>query len=130
MKADEPHINVTHCLLLKHALARKTLPRKLAKVLRMVVECVNNVRNSAMKRCIFEELCNEVGARFEVFSCYSNVRWIFPGKVLNRVFALHVELALFFPEQQHRHADCFKNSELILIFMYMADVVDALNHHN
>lgn len=54
----------------------------------------------------------------------------FTGQVLNGVFAMRVELALFLQEHHHCHADCFKNSEFILILAYMADIFAALNHLN
>ena len=130
VKADAPHIIVTHCVLHRHALATKTLPPKLAEVLKIVVQCVNYVRNSALKHRIFKELCNEMGSEFEVLLYHSNVRWLSRGKVLNRVFAMRVELALFLREHQHCHADYFENSEFILILAYMADIFDALNHLN
>ncbi|CDQ85853.1 unnamed protein product [Oncorhynchus mykiss] len=50
--------------------------------------------------------------------------------IKNCVFAVRVELALFLQEHQHCHADCFKNSEFILILAYMADIFAALNHLN
>ncbi|XP_077283104.1 protein FAM200C-like [Arctopsyche grandis] len=56
--------------------------------------------------------------------------WLSRGQVLNRVFSVRVELALFLQEHQHCHADCFKNSEFILILAYMADIFAALNHLN
>ena len=43
VKADAPHITVTHCLLHRHALATKTFPPKLAEVLTIVMEHVNYV---------------------------------------------------------------------------------------
>ena len=86
VKIDAPHIIVTHCVLHRHALATKTLPPKLAEVLQIVVECVNYVRNSAMKHRIFKELCNEMDSEFEILLYHSNVRWLSREKVLNRVF--------------------------------------------
>ncbi|XP_073524942.1 protein FAM200C-like [Phyllobates terribilis] len=130
VKADAPHIIVTHCILHRHALATKTLPPKMAEVLKTVVECVNYVRNSALRNRIFSELCKEIGSEFEVLLYHSNVRWLSRGQVLNCVFAMHVELALFLQEHQHCHADCFKNPEFILILAYMADIFAALNHLN
>ncbi|XP_051957444.1 protein ZBED8-like [Xyrauchen texanus] len=130
VKVDAPHIIVTHCILHRHALATKTLPPTLAEVLKIVVECVNYVRNSALRHRIFSELRKEMGSEFEVLLYHSNVRWLSRGQVLNRVFALRVELALFLQEHQHFHADCFKNSEFILILAYMADIFAALNHFN
>ena len=46
--------------------------------------------------------------------------------MLNRVFALRVELAMFLQEHQHCHAGCFENSEFILVLAYMADIFGAL----
>ncbi|KAM4725665.1 protein FAM200C-like [Anableps anableps] len=130
VKADAPHIIVTHCILHRHALATKTLPPKMAEVLKAVVECVNYVRNSAVRHRIFSELCKEMGSEFEVLLYHSNVWWLSRGQVLNGVFAMCVELALFLQEQQHRHADCFKNPEFTVILAYMADIFAALNHLN
>uniref|UniRef100_G3NTB1 Uncharacterized protein n=1 Tax=Gasterosteus aculeatus TaxID=69293 RepID=G3NTB1_GASAC len=84
---------------------------------------VRYVRNSALRHRIFSELCKEMGSEFEVLLYHSNVRWLSRGQVLNRVFAVRVEL-------QHRHADCLKNSEFILILAYMTDIFAALNHLN
>ena len=47
--------------------------------------------------------------------------------MLNPVFVLRVELAVFLREHQHCYANCFKNSEFILVLAYMADIVGALN---
>ena len=71
-----------------------------------------------------------MGSEFEVPLYHSNVRWLSRNKVLNRVFAMRVELALFLLEHQYRHADYFENSEFIRILAYMADIFDALNHLN
>jgi len=108
VKSDAPHFLVPHCVLHRHALATKTLPPKLVEVLKIVVECVNYVRNSSMKHRIFKELCNEIGSEFEVLLYHSNIRWLSRGKLLNRVFAIRVELALFFREYQHYYADSFE----------------------
>ena len=96
MKADASRITVTHCLLHRHALATKTFPPKFAEVLTIVVECVNYVRNSALKHRIFKELCNEMGSEFEVLLYYSNVRWLSREKLLNCVFALRVGISRVF----------------------------------
>lgn len=88
------------------------------------------MRKSTLRHRIFSELCKEMGSEFEVLLYHSNVRWLSRGQVLNRVFAMRVELAQFLQEHQHCHADCFKDSEFILILAYMADIFAALNHLN
>ncbi|KAF2344747.1 hypothetical protein FHG87_024497 [Trinorchestia longiramus] len=51
-------------------------------------------------------------------------------QVLNRVFAVPVELAMFLQKHQQCHANCFKNSEFILILVHLTDIFAALNHLN
>ena len=63
VKADAPHIAVTHCVLNSYALATKTFTPNLAKVLQVVVECVNYLQNSAVKHRIFKKLCDEMGSK-------------------------------------------------------------------
>ena len=48
--------------------------------------------------------------------------------MLNRVFALRVELAVFLRGHQYCYADCFENSEFIIVLAYTADIFRALNH--
>ncbi|KAF2351452.1 hypothetical protein FHG87_017790 [Trinorchestia longiramus] len=129
VKADAPHIIVAHCILHRHALATKTLPPKLSEILK-IVDCVNCMQSSALRHRIFSELCKEMGTEFEVLLYHSNIRWSSRGLVLNRVFAGRVEFTLFLQEHQHCHADCFKNSEFILILVHLADIFAALNHLN
>ncbi|KAF2348011.1 hypothetical protein FHG87_021232 [Trinorchestia longiramus] len=47
-----------------HALATKTLPPKLAEVLK-IVDCVNYIQSSALRHRIFSGLCKEMGSEFE-----------------------------------------------------------------
>ena len=109
---------------------QQNLPSKTSRSIKSVIECVNYVRNSAVKHRIFKELCYEMGSEFEVLLYYSNVWWLSRGKMLSRVFALRTQLAVLLREQQHRHADCFKSYKFILILAYMADIFDVFNNFN
>ena len=71
-----------------------------------------------------------MGSEFDLLLYHSKVRFLSRGRVLNRVFAMRVDLTLFLREYQHCHSHCFTNSEFILILAYMADIFDALNHLN
>ena len=128
--ASESRCTTHNCNELSSAQAcvsNKNSHPKLAEALTIVTECVNYVRNSALKHRTFKVLCNEMGSEFKVRLYYSNVRWLSRGKVLNRVFALRGKLAVFFREHQHCHADCFENSEFILVLAYIANIFGALN---
>lgn len=56
VKVNVSHLIVTHCVLHRHAMIAKTLPRKLAEVSKIEVECVNYERNSFQKHRILKEL--------------------------------------------------------------------------
>lgn len=88
VKADAPHIIVMHSILHRHELAMKTLPLKLADILKIVVECVNYIRRSAMEDIIFKEMYNKIGSQFGVLLYHSNVWLLSQGKVLNHVISL------------------------------------------
>lgn len=80
VKANALHIIDTHCVLHRHMLATKTLPQKMAVVLKIVMEYLWN-----MKDDIFKELYNEKDAELDVLLYHSNVQWLSREKVLNRV---------------------------------------------
>ena len=41
-----------------------------------------------------------------------------------------LELAVFLREHQHCYADCFENSDFILVLAYTTDIFGTLNHLN
>ena len=53
VKKEVPHITVTHCMLHRHALAAKSLPEKLKKVLSIAVSVVNYIRGNALNHRLF-----------------------------------------------------------------------------
>ena len=48
VKMEVPHITITHCTLHRHALAAKSLPEKLKKVLSIAVSAANYIRGNAL----------------------------------------------------------------------------------
>lgn len=65
-----------------------------------------------------------------MFHSNSNVRCLSQPRMLNRIFGMRVGLATFLQERQHDHAEFFKNTEFLLVLVYMADIFAALNYLN
>ncbi|KAK4327553.1 hypothetical protein Pmani_001960 [Petrolisthes manimaculis] len=130
VKAEEPHVTVTHCVLHRHALATKTLPEKLKNVLSIVVRAVNFIRERALNHRLFVSFCEEIGAEHSVLLYHTEVRWLSSGRVLTRVFELHEEIKQFLRNQDSDIADHFENREFILSLAYLADVFKHLNELN
>ncbi|KAF2352180.1 hypothetical protein FHG87_017065 [Trinorchestia longiramus] len=107
VKADAPHIVVTHCILHRHALATKTLPPNRAEILK-IEDCVNYMQSSALRHRIFSELCKEMDSEFEVLLYHSNIRWL-PGTGAESRFCRACGIRPVLQEHQQCHADYFKN---------------------
>ena len=92
VKKEVSHVTVTHCVLHRHALAAKSLPKN---VLSIAVSAVNYIRGNASNHRLFKVFCNELGAKHNVLRYHTEVRWLSRGRGLTRVFELHKEIELF-----------------------------------
>ena len=79
VKKKIPVTTVTHCMLHRHALAAKSLPKKLKNVLSIAVSAVNYIRGNALNHRLVKAFCNEVGAKHRVLLYYTEVRWLSRG---------------------------------------------------
>ena len=74
----------------------KTLGDKLRKVLNQAVEFVNYIKTRLVKSRLFEQLFSNMDSQHRRLLLHTEVRWLFKGKVLNRVYELRQELLKFF----------------------------------
>ncbi len=88
VKEVAPNAKGFHCMIHRFALASKTLPDELCKILEAVVKCVNFVKAGALNSRLFQNLCRDMDSEHEPLLFYSKVRWLSKGNVVNRVFEL------------------------------------------
>ena len=74
VKKEVSHITVTNCMLHRHALAAKSSPEKLKKVLSIVVSVVNYIRGNALNHRLFKAFCNKVEAKHSILLYHTEVR--------------------------------------------------------
>ena len=103
----------------------KTLPPKLAEALKSAFEIVNYVKGYALNHCIFMQLCEQINSQFKVFLYHSKVLLAISGKN-DCVFELRRKLSTFLKNQNLRYF----NSSRSQVFLYLANIFDALNHLN
>uniref|UniRef100_UPI00358E8A1A protein FAM200C-like n=1 Tax=Myxine glutinosa TaxID=7769 RepID=UPI00358E8A1A len=94
-----PDVIVTHCVLHRHALATKTLPKELGDVMAIVVTAVNFIRARALNHRLFQVFCEDIGAAYTHLLYYTEVRWLSRGQILNRVLQLRREIEIFLREK-------------------------------
>lgn len=92
IKAKNPKIAATHCMLHRQALASKSMAPYLADVLEVVVAAVKFIKSRPLKSCLHAKLCTEMGAAHDQLLFHSEVRCRSRGKVLERLFELRREL--------------------------------------
>ena len=126
-----PHIQFTHCIIHRYALAMKTLPPGLLNILSDVIKIVNHIKGNAVNSRIFKVLCDEVGSLFTVLLYHTEVRWLSRGKVLHRILDLWDELIIFFERQKTERETLFheklKDGVFQLKVAYLADFFAEVN---
>ncbi|XP_042220630.1 protein FAM200B-like [Homarus americanus] len=120
-----------HCMIHSFALASKTLPDALCKILEAVVKCVNFVKAGDLNSLLFQNLCRGLDSEHETLLFCSKARWLSTGNVVNRVFELREELKLFL--EMNRKDDLLSHFNEVLWeprLAYLADIFEQLNRLN
>ena len=69
-----PHVVSIHCFIHRQALASRTLPAPLQRVLEIVIKIVNYVKNGALNFRIFKQLCKEMDSEHRSPPCLLHQR--------------------------------------------------------
>ncbi|KAL4084165.1 hypothetical protein QTP88_027998 [Uroleucon formosanum] len=130
IKKEIPDIIITHCFLHRYALASKTLPTNLKEVMTTAVKVVNFIRARALHHRLFKVLCQEMGTEHEVLLYYTEVRWLFRGQVMKRLYELREEISYFLIERQSSLSKYFDSIEFVHGLAYLTDIFSHLNEIN
>uniref|UniRef100_UPI00358EC2D2 protein FAM200C-like n=1 Tax=Myxine glutinosa TaxID=7769 RepID=UPI00358EC2D2 len=124
-----PDVIVTHCVLHRHALATKTLPKELGDVM-AIVTAVNVIRARALNHRLFQVFCEDIGAAYTHLLYYTEVRWLSRGQILNCVLQLRQEIEIFLREKGNDLADYFGDPVFVARLAYISDIFGHLNALN
>lgn len=133
VKRSNPNIVSSHCALHRYALASKTLPPQLKKVLDITVKIVNFVKARALNHRLLKLFLEELGAEHSVLLFHTEVRWLSRGLVIARVFENRDALEIFLREKEtattalHEH---FQDPVFVLSLTYLSDIFGHLNEIN
>ena len=131
VKRRAPKVKGIHCMIHRQALASKTLPAPLERVLDQTIQIVNFVKGGALNSRLFKQLCYDMDATHHSLLFHTNVRWLSRGNVTERIFELRDELKLFFEVQGKTEFLAWLNDEeWIMRLAYLVDIFEQLNKLN
>ncbi|XP_042205601.1 zinc finger BED domain-containing protein 5-like [Homarus americanus] len=100
VKEVAPNAKGFHCMIHRFALASKTFPDALCKILEAVVKCVNFVKAGDLNSRLFQNLCRGMDSEHETLLFYSK-NW--QRKVIAGNVAMFENLSNFLDEIEEDH---------------------------
>lgn len=125
-----PHVNFTHCIIHREALASKTLDPELKSVLETATKIVNYIKSRPVNTRLFAALCNELGSEHQSLLFHTEVRWLSRANVLHRLYELRDEVRLFLMEHASQLADHLTDPDWLTRLAYLSCIFDRLNGLN
>ncbi|XP_072376760.1 protein FAM200A-like [Diabrotica undecimpunctata] len=127
-KKKNPRIIRSHCIIHRQALASQTLLEPLSVTLNLAIKIVNHIKSSALNTRLFRTLCQELNSDQETLLFHTEVRWLFKGNMLARLFNLksEVEILLLTSKQEDLHRR-FTDDKNIFYLAYLSDFFETLN---
>ncbi|GBL79466.1 SCAN domain-containing protein 3 [Araneus ventricosus] len=108
VKQKSPQCVWTHCMIHREALASKEMSLVLNIVLTTVVTVINYMKMRSLKSRISSALCKDMGAAHSALLFYCEARWLSRGKVLQLVYELRDEIAVYLKEEIDRKPRTFE----------------------
>ncbi|CAL9700336.1 unnamed protein product [Knipowitschia caucasica] len=130
VKDVAPLLTAVHCSIHREALATKTMPADLNKVLNEAVKTVNFIKSRPLQSRLFGILCAEMGSEHRQLLLHTEVRWLSRSKVLTRLYELRDEVRVFFVDVRFELAERFCDFEWLCKLAYLADIFGYLNGLN
>ena len=130
VREKAPEVVFTHCVLHRHALATKMLPKSLQKVMDDVIEAVNFIHSHALQHRLFQQLYEEMGSEYTRLLYHTDVRWLSRGKVFKRAIDLLDGIEGFLREKGNALAQYLGDPIFAARLAYMSDIFTHLNELN
>lgn len=127
IKRKTPDVLWTHCMLHRAALVSKNMSEELNYIFTKVTKVVNYIKNSPLKVRLFAKLCEDMEAAYTSLLYYCEVRWISRAKVIQRVFELKEEIAIFLEKNHNEDANMFRGDNFIIKLTYLVEIFGKLS---
>ncbi|XP_026481385.1 zinc finger BED domain-containing protein 5-like [Ctenocephalides felis] len=120
----------THCMIYRQSLVARNMGEELLEVFEIIIKVVNFIKNSPLRERLFGKLCDDMGSEYKALLYYCEARWLSRAKVLQRVFELKKEIAIFLADNKRDEADIFYDTKFLAKFAYLVDIFKRLSDLN
>ena len=129
-KEKNHKVKWTHCIIHREALASKRMSPQLQDVLNCSIKIINFIKSRPLNSRLFCLLCEKMEAEHTKLLLHTEVRWLFRGRILNRLFKLRTEVGIFCKEHNSLYSELFKNVGWLAKLCYLAEIFDKLDELN
>ena len=134
MKEDNPDLIAYHCIIHQSVLCAH-LSEEYAEVMNTMMKLINFLRaSSSHQHRLLREFLKEVDANADDLLLHSNVRWLSKGRVLERFWSIHKEIAAFLVQLKSQKATQFllflQDESKMDIVTFLVDITSHLNELN
>ena len=84
-----------HCIIHREALASRTMPQSLKKMLDCAIKVVNCIKASALNARILGKLCQDMGVEYNSLLFHTSMHWLSRGNMLIQLVCLLPEVSKF-----------------------------------
>ena len=131
VKRQTPKSIGVHCMLHRQALASKTLPESLEKVLDQLIKIANFIKAGALNSRLFKTFGADMDSDHQVLLYFTPTRLLSKGNVTRRVFELREEVKAFCLLKGKIEYHAWLDNELWVISLaYLCDIFEQLNKLN
>jgi len=95
-----PDVMISNCFVHRENLASRRLSTELGNVMQDVIHLVNFIKSKSLNSQLFEKLCESLNAEHKHLIYFSDERWLFRGKVLERFITLRKEVREFLMQKK------------------------------
>nr|XP_042897067.1 protein FAM200A-like [Parasteatoda tepidariorum]XP_042902277.1 protein FAM200A-like [Parasteatoda tepidariorum]XP_042906149.1 protein FAM200A-like [Parasteatoda tepidariorum]XP_042906152.1 protein FAM200A-like [Parasteatoda tepidariorum] len=125
-----PRASWTHCMIHRQSLVSRDMGEDLLTVFQVIIRVVNFIKNSPLRGRLFAKLCNDMGSEYTSLLYYCEARWLSRSKVLQRVFELKEEIAIFLTDNNRDEANLFYDTKFLVKLAYLVDIFQRLSTLN
>lgn len=117
----------SHCMLHRHALAKKIMSACLKNIMDEAIKIVNFIKSRPLKCRLFKILCDDMGNIHNMLLFHTEIRRLSRGKALTWLMKLRTEVDSFLIDHNSVLSETINYVTQFYQLSYLADIFTKMN---